>query len=62
MTATIRPGDECKRGDIVRGVRAEAKAWKLAMTSGFGIAPWLRTVASGDLAAVERAIRQAACD
>jgi transposase len=36
-----------------------AKQWKLAMTSGFGIAPWLRTVASGDLAAVARAIAQA---
>jgi transposase len=28
------------------------KDWKLAMTSGFGIAPWLRTVASGDLGGV----------
>ena len=33
------------------------KDWKLAMTSGFGMQPWLRTVASGDLGAVERAIR-----
>jgi transposase len=30
------------------------KDWKLAMTSGFGIEPWLRTVASGDLGAVDR--------
>ena len=35
-----------------------AKQWKLAMTSGFGIAPWLRTVSSGDLAAVARALTQ----
>ena len=35
-----------------------AKQWKLAMTSGFGVEPWLRTVASGDLVAVERAITQ----
>lgn len=28
------------------------KSWKLAVTTGFGIAPWLRTVASGDLRAV----------
>jgi transposase len=34
------------------------KEWKLAMTSGFGSAPWLRTVASGDLRAVERALAQ----
>ena len=35
------------------------KDWKLAMTSGFGIEPWLRTVASGDLGAVERALARA---
>jgi transposase len=33
------------------------KEWKLAMTSGFGRQPWLRTVAGGDLGAVERAVR-----
>ena len=32
------------------------KDWKLAMTSGFGFEPWLRTVASGDLRAVERVL------
>jgi len=32
------------------------KEWKLAMTSGFGRQPWLRTIASGDLVAVERAV------
>ena len=32
------------------------KEWKLAMTSGFGFEPWLRTVASGDLRAVERVL------
>lgn len=30
------------------------KDWKLAMTSGLGVEPWLRTVASGDLDAVAR--------
>ena len=33
------------------------KQWKLAMTSGFGVAPVLQTVPSGDWAAVERAWR-----
>lgn len=33
------------------------KEWKLAMTSGFGMPPWLRTIAAGDLGGVERAIR-----
>jgi len=32
------------------------KGWKLAMTSGFGIAPVMRTVGSGEWAAVDRAI------
>jgi len=32
------------------------KDWKLAMTSGFAAKPWLRTMAAGDLAAVERTI------
>jgi transposase len=34
------------------------KDWKLAMTSGFGVAPWLRSVASGDWRGVERALAQ----
>jgi transposase len=35
-----------------------AKQWQLAMTSGFGVAPWLRTVPRGDRAGVTRAIGQ----
>ena len=34
------------------------KEWKLAMTSGFGVAGWVRSVASADWRAVERAIAQ----
>jgi transposase len=34
------------------------KDWKLAMTSGFGVAPWVRTVASGDWGGVARALAQ----
>src|SRR5688572_270518 len=34
------------------------KDWKLAMTSGFGLEPWLRTVASGDRRAVERVLHE----
>jgi transposase len=30
--------------------------WKLAMTSGFGVVPWLRTIASGDVAAVRQVL------
>lgn len=35
------------------------RSWKLAMTSGFGVRPWLRTVPAGDVAAVRRAVRLA---
>jgi transposase len=36
-----------------------AKQWTLAMTSGFGVDPWVRTVTSGDWAAVTRVLSQA---
>lgn len=59
MTATIRPEvTSVNEATLFVAFELSAKEWKLAMTSGFGIAPWLRTVPSGDLAAVERAIRQ----
>src|SRR5258705_9294567 len=32
------------------------KEWKVAMTSGFGVPPWLRTVASRDWRGVARVI------
>jgi transposase len=34
------------------------KEWKLALTSGMGVEPWVRSVAAGDWRAVERAIAQ----
>jgi transposase len=34
------------------------KEWKVAMTSGFGVPPWLRTVASRDWRGVARAIAE----
>lgn len=34
------------------------KDWKLAMTSGFGVQPWLRTVASRDWVRVERLLAE----
>jgi hypothetical protein len=35
------------------------KAWQLGITSGFGMAPWVRTVASGDFAAIDRVLVRA---
>ena len=59
MTATIRPEvTSVNEATLFVAFELSAKEWKLAMTSGWGVAPWLRTVPSGDLGAVERAIRQ----
>src|SRR5438045_8696953 len=60
MTATTRPqGGSVSEPTLYVAFELSAKQWKLAMTSGFGVEPWLRTVASGDLAAVARTMTQA---
>ena len=57
MIATIRSEVSVNEPVLFVAFELGKKEWKLAMTSGFGVAPWVRTVASGDLAAVERALR-----
>jgi hypothetical protein len=60
MTATTRPEfGSVSEPTVYVAFELSATQWKLAMTSGFGVAPWLRPVTSGDLAAVARAIAQA---
>jgi transposase len=60
MTATTRPEfRSVNEPTLYVAFELSAKQWKLAMTSGFGVDPWLRTVAAGDLRGVERAITQA---
>jgi len=59
MTAATRPELSVSEPTVYVAFELSAKQWKLAMTSGFGVAPWLRTVPAGDLAAVARAIAQA---
>lgn len=59
MTARTRPElRSVPEPTLYVAFELSAKQWKLAMTSGFGVAPWLRTIASGDLGAVARAISQ----
>ena len=57
MIATVR--SEVSVNDPVLYVAFELakKNWKLAMTSGFGVAPILRTVPAGDMDAVRRALQ-----
>ena len=57
MIATTRPELSVSEPTLYVAFELGKKDWKLAMTSGFGVEPWLRTVASGDLGAVERALR-----
>ncbi len=58
MIALTRPELSVSEPTLYVAFELSKKDWKLAMTSGFGVTPWLRTVASGDLGGVERALRQ----
>jgi len=58
MTATTRTVMSVSEPTLYMAFELGKKEWKLAMTSGFDVEPWLRTVASGDWGGVERAIAQ----
>lgn len=60
MTAMTRPElSSVSEPTVYVAFEVSAQTWKLAMTAGFGIGPWLKTVASGNWTGVERAISQA---
>jgi transposase len=56
MIAAIRSEVSVNEPVLYVAFELGKKEWKLAMTSGFGRQPWLRTIVSGDLGAVERAV------
>ena len=58
MIATTRPELSVNEPTLYVALELGKKDWKLAMTSGFGVEPWLRTVTSGDRRAVERVLRE----
>ena len=58
MTATTRPEMSVSEPTLYVAFELAKKEWKLALTSGFGVEPWLRTVTSGDWRAVERVLRE----
>src|SRR5919108_4045781 len=58
MIATTRPEMSVSEPTLFVAFELAKQEWKLAMTSGFGVQPWLRTVASRDWMAVERALAQ----
>ena len=58
MIATTRPEKSVSEPTLYVAFELSKKGWKLAMTSGFGVAPWLRSVVSGDWRGVDRALAQ----
>jgi transposase len=58
MIATTRPELSVNEPTLYVAFELGKKEWTLAMTSGFGGAPWVRSVASGDWRGVERALVQ----
>src|SRR5687767_5019352 len=56
MNAMTRPAMSVSEPTVYVAFELGKKDWKLAMTSGFGVQPWLRTVPSRDWAAVARAL------
>jgi transposase len=57
MIATVRSEVSVNEPVLYVAFELAKKNWKLAMTSGFGVAPILRTVPAGDLDAVRRALQ-----
>src|SRR5687767_5816188 len=58
MIATTHPMMSVSEPTLFVAFELGKRHWKLAMTSGFGVAALIRTVRSGDLAAVERALAE----
>ena len=58
MIATTRPEMSVCEPLLFVAFELGKKEWKLAMTSGFGVDPWVKSVPSGDLRAVARALEQ----
>ena len=57
MIATTRPAQSVNEPTLYVAFELAKKEWKLAMSSGVGQAPWVRSVASGDLGTVLRLVR-----
>ena len=58
MIATTHPEMSVREPMLFVAFELGKQAWKLAMTSGFGVEPWVKGVPGGDLRAVSRALEQ----
>ena len=56
MIATTRPVLSVSEPTLYVAFELSKKEWKLAMTSGFGVEPWVQPVASGDRTALTRVL------
>lgn len=56
MIAMTRPETSVSEPTLFVAFELGKKDWKVAMTSGFGVDPWVKTVPSRDLRAVERVL------
>ena len=59
MIATTRPEMSVSEPTLFVAFELGKKEWKLAMTSGLGVEPWVKTVPSRDLRVVARVLAQA---
>jgi transposase len=59
MIATTHPMMSVCEGILFVAFELAKAQWKLGMTSGFGVAPWVRSVPGGDLGAVTRVLGEA---
>jgi transposase len=59
MTAMIRSEGSVNESVLFVAFELGKQTWKLAMTTGWAETPWLRTVAGGDLAAVDGVLQRA---
>ena len=58
MIAKTHPKLSVREAVLFVAFELSRREWKLALTSGFGVPPWVRTIAAGDLAGVARVIAQ----
>jgi transposase len=59
MIAAVRSEMSVNESVLYVAFELGQREWKLAMTSGFGVAPWVRTIASGDVDALQRVVGEA---
>ena len=59
MAAMIRSEVSVNESVLYVAFELGKTTWKLAMTTGLAVTPWVRTVAAGDLAAVAEVLDRA---